>query len=596
MEYETLNESDATVWSTPFVHVMGQGDVRERNRVILSKAEADSISPDGSFEYGEYPQSIIENNESDKKFYGLTAKELEQAFHRKLLKETGKEYTVLTGQAELKRIKEYEYNGKKFVRVSPAADVRVDSVFVNVKAHSPVWFAVDPIVWNRTEQGTAEADWNLFPGRCFDQANPRYISKAGWQPKFDDWFNSTFVKDMMPWNAVAVDSMERAPAKRKRRGFGVSFDDAPMSVKEQIAFYISTGKSFMLHGPSGCGKTRRIHDIDPNFTAVPFVKGCLPEQIIGKVCYPNGKMLSPIDKDGKAVDLPNGGVWMPPEWYVDLCKKCKAEPTKMHVVFIDEVTNGSESSQSLLFQIVERKSVTGSHGKLPANSVVVLAGNSKEESSAAYNMPEPLFRRAHGHIYLKPNIADWLEWGSQKSTSHPDEEGRLNVHPLVAAFVATYGKDCFYTEFDEEEPKQTMDPRGWEQVSDIIYDNKGGLRKELLENKMGKELAATFYEFNKNPPLTAADVLEIVSENKTGITDDDIRGISIPQRPDEKLALVYGLRQVDERHVGQVRSFIHRCLKAEYCAVFDKVWCEGKPERAIFLKRLDDKMNGGFSR
>lgn len=69
-----------------------------------------------------------------------------------------------------------------------------------------------------------------------------------------------------------------------------------MSVKEQINFYVQNGMSFMLHGPSGVGKTARMKAIDPDLTAVLLWNGVLPEDIVGKVRYPNGETKLP-DED-----------------------------------------------------------------------------------------------------------------------------------------------------------------------------------------------------------------------------------------------------------------------------------------------------------
>lgn len=143
-------------------------------------------------------------------------------------------------------------------------------------------------------------------------------------------------------------------------------------------------------------------------------------------------------------------------------------------------------------------------GKLPDNVVVVAAGNSKEESEAAYNMPEPLFRRFDGHIYLDLDIKQWIEWGSEVSQKG---ENRLKIHPLVANFVATYSHQVFYSSYDSEEPHKFAMTTWWEQISDIIYDNKGGAR-EFNENKVGKEIASSFIAFAKTPQISIEDVLD----------------------------------------------------------------------------------------
>ena len=345
-----------------------------------------------------------------------------------------------------------------------------------------------------------------------------------------------------------------------------------MSVKEQIDFYVQNGMSFMLHGQSGVGKTARVEEIDPDLTAVPLWNGVLPEDIVGKVRYPDGSMV-----EATAANMSSGdGIWVAPDWYSELCKKCEKEPDKMHVLFIDEVTNARPTTQSLIFHITLKKSISPSKGQLPPNSVVVLAGNSKEESGAAYNMPEPLFRRMCGHIYLKPNVLDWVEWGSEESIKHPEEPGRQNIHPLVSSFVATYGKDVFYSEYDEEDPKSySIDPRGWEQVSDIIYDNQGVIRRELLESKLGKNISASFMAFAKNPPLSVEDII-----------NNDYYSSDIPEDSCAKIALTYNLRHVDDKNMKTVRNFIQKNLGSENCKLFDSLWAKDNDERALRIARM----------
>ena len=346
--------------------------------------------------------------------------------------------------------------------------------------------------------------------------------------------------------------------KRKQNRYGITIVEKPLSVNEQIKFYIDAGKSFMLHGPSGVGKTRRIEEIDPNFVSIVLRNGMLPEEVIGKQIYPNN-------------DKTTTGIWTPPAWYTKLCKLCEEEPNKNHVLFIDEITNVKPTEQSLVYNLVLTNSIGPNLGKLPSNVVVVAAGNSKEESESAYNMPEPLFRRFEAHIELKPNIQDWLIWGSEPRKENSEQ---TKIHPLVSAFVATYGEKVFYTKYDSEEPpKFAIDPRGWEQISDIIYSNNGAIAKELIENKVGKEIAASFIKFAKNPPLTLDDVLE-GNYDKT----------DIPTKYDAKYALAMGLKGATEEQVKTVREFIANNLGNEILSVFDATWVGDNNERAILIE------------
>lgn len=361
-----------------------------------------------------------------------------------------------------------------------------------------------------------------------------------------------------------MDGIPNKPASPDRQyKYGISTSNKAMPIKDQIDFFVKNGISFMLHGPSGVGKTQRVKAVDPNLTSITLCNGILPEDVIGRIIYPNGF----VQQDGSL-----SGVFVEPKWYNDLCKKCKAEPDKNHVLFIDEITNARETTQSLIYHIVLEKSIAPGLGKLPDNSVVVLAGNNKEDSGAAFNMPAPLFRRL-SHIYLDLNIYDWMVWGSELKNH---DQNRLNIHPLVSGFVATYGERVFYSEYDEENPPTfALDPRKWEKVSDKIYANHGVIRSELLQTDIGPEVAKYFMAFAKNPPLSLQEVL-----------DDNYSEADIPESYDAKLALTLNLRHVQSKDMPKVRKFIEQKLGPEHRAIFDSVWIANDDIKAMQIAGL----------
>lgn len=568
-------------------------------RPVLPPSEASKISPSEArvlfgirvAEYGEYPQTVADEHTSAK---------LERLHDSRSLRPTGKNYTFdsvgLTDYDtpfKATSYQEYEMDGKRYIRVlgRPYNDDSKLSTGEQVKEGKPYWVEVQPIEWLMDRSGTMVAKKCLFAGIQFD-TNKRYdgdFSKTSMKHYLDTYF----AKEMEPTGRVAVKTVSRdyeeegtrdyeeegtrkEPVKKKeptarQKKYRIEVSDEPMPVKDQINFYIQNSMSFMLHGPSGVGKSQRVKEIDPDLTSITLCNGILPEDVIGKTIYPNG-----VGADGAS-----GGVWVPPKWYTDLCRKCEIEPDKQHVLFIDEVTNARETTQSLIYHIALEKSIAQGVGKLPNNAVVVLAGNSKEESGAAYNMPAPLFRRL-SHIYLDLNIQDWLEWGSEHSKSHPEDPDRLNIHPLVASFVATYGRQVFYSEYDEENPgKFALDPRKWEKVSDKIYANKGVMRREILEADIGPELAASLLSYAKNPPLSLEEVIE------GEYTREDI-----PMGQDARLALTLSLRHATPKQVGLVRQFVETRLGAENRAIFDSVWVGKDDTRALQIATLHNLKRG----
>jgi len=559
-------------------------------RPALPPSEASKISPRKTraiagirvAEYGEYPQTVADEHTSAK---------LERLHSSSSLRLSGKNYTFdsvgLTDYDtpfKATSYQEYEMDGKRYIRVlgRPYDEDSRLSTGEQVEEGKPYWVEVQPIEWLMDPSGTMVAKKSLFAGIQFD-------TKIEYNGDFKRTFmkhylDTYFAKEMEPTERIASrtasrdfeETEAREPVKKKeptarQKKYGIEVSDEPMPVKDQINFYIQNSMSFMLHGPSGVGKSQRVKEIDPDLTSITLCNGILPEDVIGKTIYPNG-----VGADGAS-----GGVWVPPKWYTDLCRKCETEPDKQHVLFIDEVTNARETTQSLIYHVALEKSIAQGVGKLPNNAVVVLAGNSKEESGAAYNMPAPLFRRL-SHIYLDLNIQDWLEWGSEHSKSHPEDPDRLNIHPLVASFVATYGRQVFYSEYDEENPgKFALDPRKWEKVSDKIYANKGVMRREILEADIGPELAASLLSYAKNPPLSLEKVIE------GEYTREDI-----PTGQDARLALALSLRHATPKQVGKVREFVETQLGAENRAIFDSVWVGKDDTRAMQIATLHNLKRG----
>ncbi len=343
----------------------------------------------------------------------------------------------------------------------------------------------------------------------------------------------------------------------------LKISDKAMSVDDQIRFYIDHAKTFMLHGPSGIGKSRRVEEIDPNYVSIVLRNDMLPEEVIGKTIYLN---------NGEAK-------WIPPIWFTELQKRCEEDKEHNHVLFIDEVTNVKPIIQSMIYDIVlNRRIRTDAQSNLPKNVSIALAGNSLNESNAAYVMPSPLFRRVDGHIYLKVNVGDILKWGSHLKN---DGSGRFKMHPAVLGYLKALatsenGKNNLYSDYDSENPpKYAIDPRAWEQISNIIYDNDGVIAKELLENKLGPSVAKAFLAYISKQRISVDDIVNgNVEEN------------DIPTKIDDKIALIYSLLGASESDVGVIREFIKKYIGSEDLVNFDLMWAGDDENRLLLIDEL----------
>ena len=386
-------------------------------------------------------------------------------------------------------------------------------------------------------------------------------------------------------------------------------DDEELSPDEQIEDCVKYGENFMLFGLSGTGKSQRVKQVDPDLTFLTLVSNMLPEQVIGKMIFPEGFKEESLDdpkwfkeyfSEESGRRPPNwylqtegvynvGARWVAPEWYNKLVEKCAKEPDKKHVLFIDEVTNAGPHTQSLIYHIVLDHSIAPNQGKLPPNCVVALAGNNKSETSASRGLPAPLFRRL-SKIYIetdmsttkgKENFKDWIKWGSEKETGPKNrketESGkhdgeiidpeRTRLHPLVLNFVASRAEKLFYTPWDEnKEDKYALDPHIWEKVSDTIYNHvNAGERLNVghFSKLIGKEAATSLISLCKNPPLTAE---EIISKKY-----DESR-IPNPNRPEAVCAFILSLRYLKPEQHDPVRKFIESKFTSEYVELFDSYY------------------------
>ena len=349
---------------------------------------------------------------------------------------------------------------------------------------------------------------------------------------------------------------------------GFKILDRTMTIDEQIRFYIDHAKNFMLHGPSGIGKSRRIEEIDPNYISIVLRNDMLPEEVIGKTVYLNS---------GEAK-------WIPPIWFTELKKRCELDKEHNHVLFIDEVTNVKPIIQSMIYDIVlNRRIRTDTQSELPKNVSIALAGNSLEESNATYVMPAPLFRRVDGHIYLTLNIDDILTWGSQRRN---DNSGRLKMHPVVLGFLSSLGRGekgrkILYSEYDSEKPpRYAIDPRAWEQISNIIYDNDGVIARELIQNKIGAVQTQSFLSYVTKNHITVEDIV-----NGNFYEDD------LPKDLDSGISMTFSLLGATEENVGIVRQFIGEYLGKEQLINFDVLWAGDDENRLLFIKNLQENKN-----
>ena len=516
-------------------------------------------------EYGEYPQYAPDSD---------VQRRLENEYKNGNLQQTGRNYTFDKTEYDdydqyfqPVTYEEYDYNGKRYIRIRANSDSGHGSKFKlsNGEYYQDgdfVWIEVSPVKWlidDKTQ--TLVSKRGLLSGIRFHTKDRSYngdFSTTDMKEYLDKHMlrdltqTATFtrVEDMTPEEKKKYEE-EQKRAEKRRNPYGLNFGQ--VSEEEIIKGAIESGVAVFLHGQSSEGKSARVKQIDPTCEII-YLRNATPESLNGKSVYNQAT--------GEMMDVP-------PTWLKKLQEKCEKEPDGYHIVFLDEITNALPSIQGIAFNIVLDREVNGIW-KLPDNARIVAAGNDMKDSLAANQLAEPLFNR-FAHVYIKTTTESWLKWASEN-----------NIHPAIYSYIAYKKGETLRSKYDGEKPN--ADPRKWEMASKMLYATGS---PEMLRALVGEDITREFVQFCNQQVITLDDVI-----NGT-YTDKDIQALNTAER----YATTMGLSQVDEDNLEKVRGFVTG-LGAEFGAIFDALWTHGDEERLerIAEAKLADMPRGGIRR
>ena len=514
-------------------------------------------------EYGEYPQ-----NAADFRMQNI----LESEYNRGMNK-TGRSYTFDSVKYKdydtgFKPVTydEYEYQGKKYIRIKANSDFSGNEFKLSNGAvyidDDYVWVEVSPVKWlidDRTGiliskkglvSGIRFLDKETEYKGDFDRTEMKEYLDRYMLPNLTQTVTFTRAYDMTPEEKAEFEE-EQKRAEKRRNPYGLKFGQ--VSEEEIIRGAIESGVAVFLHGPSSEGKSARVKQIDPTCEII-YLRNATPESLNGKSVY-NGST-------GEMMDVP-------PTWLKKLQEKCEKEPDRLHVVFFDEITNALPSIQGIAFNIVLDREVNGIW-KLPENARIVAAGNDMKDSLAANQLAEPLFNR-FAHVYIKTTTEGWLKWASEH-----------NIHPAIYSYIAYKKGETLRSKYDGERPN--ADPRKWEMASKMLYATGS---PEMLRALVGEDITREFVQFCNQQVITLDDVIN------GNYTNRDIQALNTAER----YATTMGLTQVDDDNLEKVREFVIG-LGAEFGAIFDALWTHGdesKLERLAEAK-LAEMPEGGIRR
>ena len=189
----------------------------------------------------------------------------------------------------------------------------------------------------------------------------------------------------------------------------------------------------MIWGGPGIGKS----DIAYQFSAL----------MNAKMFELRANLFDPVDVRGglKVVEMQDGSYrtrYGVPEDYPDTNYQGAV------VLFIDELPNAPKATQNALLQLLLNKRI-GTY-ELPANTIIIAAGNRAQDRAAVHEMPTPVKNR-FAHYQLEANVDDWCGW-ALKNNIDPSITGFIRYRPsLLHSVDAT--QNAFPT------------PRAWEMLN-----------------------------------------------------------------------------------------------------------------------------------
>ena len=528
---------------------------------IPTNGESGKRARDGilEVEYGYYPQKAVSKDMQER---------LERAYKTGSISRTRNSYTTdsvaydnYDTPFQPQTHQEYEYNGKRYVRVEANSYYDGNDFTLSngeqYRDGDNVWIEVQPVKWLVDKKSRMMITEKLiFAGVQFNRER-NYHTRDFDKTDIKTFMDKYLSKDLVQVRGIAEQTKASInTTKRNENPYNLDFSET--SEADIIKGAIESNVSVFLHGKPGCGKSDRVKQLDPDFIELNL-SHLDPELLDGLAG----------EKDGKAVHIK-------PPWLEELEEKCQEEADKIHILFLEELTNASHMMQLKAYGIALDKKVAG-RWKLPENARVVAAGNELEDSLVANEVAEPLFDR-FAHVNIETTAENWLEWAVtpedfyERLDYKKDDKPKQKIHPAIYAFISYKGDEVLRTPYNRERPEPHADPRRWKMASDMLYASNN---PSTLRAIVGEDLTRDFIYFCQLPTITIEDVL------KGNYTEEDLESMDIGR----KLATVSGLVSVDNENMPKVREFAKK-LGAEVCKKFEVQWTHGDEERLEQLQEI----------
>ena len=588
---------------------------------IPTNGESGKRARDGilEVEYGYYPQKAVAKDMQER---------LERAYKNRTISRTKNSYTTdsvaynnYDTSFQPQAHQEYEYNGKRYVRVN--ANSYYDGNYFTLsngekyKDGDSVWLEVSPVKWIVDEKSHMMITEKLiFAGVQFNKESNYHTEDFDKTDikTFMDRYLSRDLEQSRGTITLGEQTEEFKPRKSRLQKLNPDKtkeqDRAKMTDTEIIHNWIEAGESVLLRGPSGIGKTERIKSLYPDLIYMKLTNNMFPEKVVGSVNLQTGQSIPPdfaktvimqeaTEEERKLIEENIQNIY---DIADEVYERSKTSDKKI-VIMLDELLNVKPAVQSLVYTLVLNRMVEIGKGlKLPDNVVVVATGNQKKYSNVAEDLAEPLEKRFDHILDMKPKVGEWI-------TEYAIPQ---KIHPAVIGYMLSKYNNSGKSEdiqdigYFYEEPEvgeehldrngckgRTNDPRGWTSISNTLYNFERNLEQGKYEGKdvediiqrsigtkLREEWAAEFFDFYNLPTLTPEEVVKGMGE---GYTQADL-----PRDISQRFAYMTALITADEKQVETCREFIRKYCDPEYLEVYDIYWAGNDERRQEKISELQE--------
>ena len=243
----------------------------------------------------------------------------------------------------------------------------------------------------------------------------------------------------------------------------------PAETRSRLLRAFKVKRPVFLWGPPGVGKSEVVADLTKE------LGGLCIDLRLGQMEPTDLRGIPFYNKDNGKMD------WAQP---VELPTEEMAKKYSIIVLFLDEMNVAAPAVQAAAYQLILNRRL-GTYF-LPANVVMVAAGNRESDKGVSFRMPMPLANR-FVHLEVRADYDSWNEWAVKN-----------RIHKDVVGYIGFAKQDLM--DFNPRSSSRAFaTPRSWSFVSEFLHDEDAtdAELSDLIAGTVGDGLGVKFMAHRK---------------------------------------------------------------------------------------------------